>query len=112
MPSLLSAAMLAELGGFRPRTNFQIQVLSSLFFRNKGAFLLYGLGRNLAHNAYQALVAERFSDRQRGRARPVRGEVRGARRAAAGSPTRPALSSSPSGRRSRPHSRRPEHRGR
>lgn len=33
-----------------------------------GAFLLYGLGRNLAHNSYQALVAERFDDRQRGRA--------------------------------------------
>ncbi len=33
-------AMLAELGGFRPRANFQIQVLSSLFFRNKGAYLV------------------------------------------------------------------------
>jgi isocitrate dehydrogenase kinase/phosphatase len=33
-------AMLAELGGFRPRANFQIQVLSSLFFRNKGAYVV------------------------------------------------------------------------
>ena len=33
-------AMLSELGGFRPRTNFQIQVLSSLFYRNKGAYLV------------------------------------------------------------------------
>ncbi len=33
-------AMTSELGGFRPRTNFQIQVLSSLFFRNKGAYLV------------------------------------------------------------------------
>ncbi len=33
-------AMLAELGGFRPRTNFQIQVLASLFYRNKGAYLV------------------------------------------------------------------------
>ena len=33
-------AMLAVLGGFRPRTNFQIQVLSSLFYRNKGAYLV------------------------------------------------------------------------
>ncbi len=33
-------AMTAELGGFRPRTNFQIQVLSSLFYRNKGAYLV------------------------------------------------------------------------
>ncbi|MDI1248350.1 MAG: BCD family MFS transporter [Lacunisphaera sp.] len=33
-----------------------------------GAFLLYGLGRNLAHNSYQALVTEKFSGPQRGRA--------------------------------------------
>ncbi|MBE0547190.1 MAG: bifunctional isocitrate dehydrogenase kinase/phosphatase [Rubrivivax sp.] len=33
-------AMVAELGGFRPRPNFQIQVLSSLFYRNKGAYLV------------------------------------------------------------------------
>ncbi len=33
-------AMLAELGGLRPRANFQIQVLSSLFYRNKGAYLV------------------------------------------------------------------------
>ena len=36
----VTQAMLAELGGFRPRTNFQIQVLSSLFYRNKGAYLV------------------------------------------------------------------------
>lgn len=28
------------LGAFRPRANFQIQVLSSLFFRNKGAYVI------------------------------------------------------------------------
>ena len=33
-------AMLAELGGYRLRTNFQIQVLSSLFYRNKGAYMV------------------------------------------------------------------------
>ena len=33
-------AMLSELGGFRPRANFQIQVLTSLFYRNKGAYLV------------------------------------------------------------------------
>ncbi len=33
-------AMTAELGGFRPRANFQIQVLSSLFYRNKAAYLV------------------------------------------------------------------------
>ena len=31
-------AMHAELGALRPRANFQIQVLSSLFYRNKGAY--------------------------------------------------------------------------
>jgi isocitrate dehydrogenase kinase/phosphatase len=33
-------AMTSEMGGFRPRANFQIQVLSSLFYRNKGAYLV------------------------------------------------------------------------
>ncbi len=32
------------------------------------AFLLYGIGRNLAHNSYQALVAEKFTGARRGRA--------------------------------------------
>jgi isocitrate dehydrogenase kinase/phosphatase len=34
------AATRVELGGFRPRANFQIQVLTSLFYRNKGAYLV------------------------------------------------------------------------
>ena len=33
-------AMASELGGFRRRANFQIQVLSSLFYRNKGAYVV------------------------------------------------------------------------
>jgi isocitrate dehydrogenase kinase/phosphatase len=33
-------AVSAELGEFRMRANFQIQVLSSLFFRNKGAYVV------------------------------------------------------------------------
>jgi len=33
-------ALLAELGSFRARANFQIQVLASLFYRNKGAYLV------------------------------------------------------------------------
>lgn len=33
-------AMLSELGGYRLRANFQIQVLSSLFYRNKGAYMV------------------------------------------------------------------------
>ncbi len=34
------AAVTARLGDFRMRANFQVQVLSSLFFRNKGAYLV------------------------------------------------------------------------
>lgn len=34
------AAVLAQLGDFRARANFQVQVLSSLFFRNKGAYVV------------------------------------------------------------------------
>ncbi len=34
------AAVAVELGEFRMRANFQIQVLSSLFFRNKGAYVV------------------------------------------------------------------------
>src|SRR6478672_3487242 len=33
-------AVMSELGDFKPRTNFQFQVLSSLFFRNKGAYVV------------------------------------------------------------------------
>ena len=33
-------AVARELGDFRPRANFQLQVLSSLFFRNKGAYIV------------------------------------------------------------------------
>ena len=33
-------AMLSELAGYRLRANFQIQVLSSLFYRNKGAYMV------------------------------------------------------------------------
>jgi len=33
-------AMRAELGTLRPRANFQIQVLASLFYRNKGAYVV------------------------------------------------------------------------
>ncbi len=36
----LMEAVAAQLGQFRMRANFQIQVLSSLFFRNKGAYIV------------------------------------------------------------------------
>jgi isocitrate dehydrogenase kinase/phosphatase len=35
---MVLAAVFKALGDFRPRANFQIQVLSSLFYRNKGAY--------------------------------------------------------------------------
>jgi isocitrate dehydrogenase kinase/phosphatase len=38
--SHVHAAVLKELGSFALRTNFQVQVLSSLFFRNKGAYIV------------------------------------------------------------------------
>ncbi|WP_280152920.1 bifunctional isocitrate dehydrogenase kinase/phosphatase [Piscinibacter sp. XHJ-5] len=34
------AAVATQLGDYRPRANFQVQVLSSLFFRNKGAYVV------------------------------------------------------------------------
>ncbi len=37
---LVLAVLLKELGEYRLRTNFQVQVLSSLFFRNKGAYVV------------------------------------------------------------------------
>jgi isocitrate dehydrogenase kinase/phosphatase len=36
----VAEAVTAELGDFRMRANFQVQVLSSLFFRNKGAYIV------------------------------------------------------------------------
>ena len=36
----VQAALLEQLGDFQPRANFQIQVLSSLFYRNKGAYVI------------------------------------------------------------------------
>jgi isocitrate dehydrogenase kinase/phosphatase len=38
--SRVHAAVLKELGNFALRTNFQLQMLSSLFFRNKGAYIV------------------------------------------------------------------------
>ena len=61
-------AMLAELGGFRPRANFQIQVLSSLFFRNKGAYVVGKIINGFAETpfALPILHAERNEDRMDG----------------------------------------------
>ena len=37
---LVMEAIERQLGDFRPRANFQVQVLASLFFRNKGAYVV------------------------------------------------------------------------
>lgn len=44
------------------------QLGSTLFLAGTLAFLLYGLGRNLAHNTYQALVSDRYEGSYRTRA--------------------------------------------
>lgn len=36
----VTEATLGEMGRFKPRANFQIQVLASLFYRNKGAYVV------------------------------------------------------------------------
>jgi isocitrate dehydrogenase kinase/phosphatase len=36
----VTEATLGEMGHFKPRANFQIQVLASLFYRNKGAYVV------------------------------------------------------------------------
>ena len=37
-----------------------VQVSAMLFLSGSLAFMLYGLGRNLAHNTYQALISDRY----------------------------------------------------
>jgi MFS transporter, BCD family, chlorophyll transporter len=44
------------------------QVTVALVFSGILSFLLYGLGRNLAHNTYQALITDRYDKTQRTRA--------------------------------------------
>jgi len=68
-PYIVLGALLIGLG---------IVVVSSLITRLSGpaalavpvllAFVVYGIGRNLGHNTFQALVSDRFSGRERTRA--------------------------------------------
>ncbi|HEY5729193.1 MAG TPA: BCD family MFS transporter [Anaerolineales bacterium] len=44
------------------------QVTAALVMSGILSFLLYGLGRNLAHNTYQALITDRYDKQQRTRA--------------------------------------------
>jgi BCD family chlorophyll transporter-like MFS transporter len=45
-----------------------VQVSAMLFLSGSLAFMLYGLGRNLAHNTYQALISDRYEGTYRTRA--------------------------------------------
>ena len=45
----------AQLGDYRPRANFQIQVLCSLFYRNKGAYVV---GKII--NGFSDLIVELY----------------------------------------------------
>lgn len=49
-------------------TSTTTQVSVSLVLSGILSFLLYGLGRNLAHNTYQALITDRYDKQQRTRA--------------------------------------------
>ena len=64
------AAVGRELGGFRLRANFQIQVLSSLFYRNKGAYIVGKIINGFARDAVRA--ADRASREGRGLDRSTR----------------------------------------
>jgi isocitrate dehydrogenase kinase/phosphatase len=56
-------ALLAELGGFRPRANFQIQVLSSLFYRNKGAYLVGRIVNGYVETPFALPILHKSSNR-------------------------------------------------
>ena len=49
--------MLRQLNDFRLRTNFQIQVLSSLFFRNKGAYVVGEIVNDFNETAFALPIA-------------------------------------------------------
>jgi isocitrate dehydrogenase kinase/phosphatase len=54
-------SMLGELGGNRLRTNFQIQVLSSLFYRNKGAYMVGKIVNGFAEMPFALPILHRAS---------------------------------------------------
>jgi len=55
-------AVQRELGDFRWRTNFQIQVLSSLFYRNKGAYLVGKIINGFNETAFALPILHDDSD--------------------------------------------------
>jgi isocitrate dehydrogenase kinase/phosphatase len=55
------AALLQQLGDWRPRANFQFQVLSSLFFRNKGAYLVGKVVNGFSETPFALPIVHRES---------------------------------------------------
>lgn len=69
-PYLLLGALMIG-GGVAAIANWTVRTAATPALFVSGAvlaFLLYGVGRNLAHNTYQALLAEKFSGAVRARA--------------------------------------------
>lgn len=69
-PYLILGALLIG-GGVAAIANWTVRAAATPAVFVPGAvlaFLLYGVGRNLAHNSYQALLAEKFSGTTRARA--------------------------------------------
>lgn len=62
-PYLFLGALLAALGilSVAYATAYSLTMGSALLFALSLAFVLYGFGRNLAHNTFQALLAERLT---------------------------------------------------
>ena len=69
-PYIVLGALIIGLGivAAAKTTASTTQVTAMLFLSGILSFLLYGLGRNLAHNTYQALITDRYDRQQRTRA--------------------------------------------
>lgn len=69
-PYIVLGALIIGLGivAAAKTTASTTQVTAMLFLSGILSFLLYGLGRNLAHNTYQALITDRYDKQQRTRA--------------------------------------------
>ncbi len=89
-------AVMAKLGDFRPRTNFQFQVLSSLFFRNKGAYVVGKIINGFQEIAF-ALPILHTTASSPGRPKPVLSQVEGAAQRPSGAGAEGALGSSSGG---------------
>ena len=69
-PYIVLGALIIGLGivAAAKTTASTTQVTAMLFLSGILSFLLYGIGRNLAHNTYQALITDRYDRQQRTRA--------------------------------------------